>query len=251
MHGSRISQLHMAHFFHTVFGNAVAGKFDRHDHFVLLVAPHFANVADVTVGCLRIVFRLHHLVAHTEVVAADLQIGKLVPCRIDKLTDSGVKLLDRGRPFRTERREYLHLFDPVQSDLFAKDPADQVSGFLLRLALDELKILAVLKVDVRLIDALCIVGNEAALFLTEDLVEHRNGDESAVDQLTEDITGAHALQLVHITGQDNSRAYTDTAEELPCQPHIDHGAFVHDDEVGIKRFFLFILLDRLTVAQKP
>lgn len=87
MYGSRISQFHIAHFFHTVFGNTVAGKFDRHDHFVLCIAPHFANVADVTVGCLRIVFCLHHLVAHTEVVAADLQIGKLVPRRIDKLSD--------------------------------------------------------------------------------------------------------------------------------------------------------------------
>lgn len=196
-------------------------------------------------------FCLHHLVAHTEVVAADLQIGKLVPRRIDKLSDSGVKLLDRGRPFRTERREYLHLFDSVQSNLFTEDPANQVSGIFLCLALDKLKILAVLKVDVGLIDALCIVGNEAAFFLTEDLIEYRNGDKSAVDQLTEDIAGAHALQLVHITGQDNSRTHTDTAEELPCQPHIDHGAFVHDDEVGVKRFFLFILLDRLTVAQQP
>ena len=139
----------------------------------------------------------------------------------------------------------------MQSDLFTEDPADQVSGIFLCLALDKLKILAVLKVDVGLIDALCIVGNEAAFFLTEDLIEYRNGDKSAVDQLTEDIAGAHALQLVHITGQDNSRTHTDTAEELPCQPHIDHGAFVHDDEVGIKRLFLFIPLDRLTVAQQP
>lgn len=76
---------------------------------------------------------------------------------------------------------YLHLFDSVQSDLFTEDPADQVSGFLLCLALDKLKILAVLKVDVGLIDALCIVGNEAAFFLTEDLIEYRNGDKSAVD----------------------------------------------------------------------
>lgn len=90
-------------------------------------------------------FLSHHLVAHTEVVAADLQIGKLVPRRIDKLSDSGVKLLDRGQPFRTERREYLHLFDSVQSDLFTEDPANQVSGIFLCLALDKLKILAVLK----------------------------------------------------------------------------------------------------------
>ena len=184
-------------------------------------------------------------------MAADLQIGKLISRRIDKLTDGGVKLLDRSRPFRTERGEYLHLFNSVQSDLFTEDPANKVSGFLLRLALYKLKIFAVLKVDICLIDALCVIGNETSFFLTEDLVEHRNGDKSAVDQLTEDIAGAHALQLVHITGQDNSRTHTDTAEELPCQPHIDHGAFVHDDEVGIKRFFLFILLDRLTVAQQP
>ena len=75
--------------------------------------------------------------------------------------------------------------------------------------------------------------------------------KSAVNQLTEDSTGTHALQLVHFTDQDNSRTHTDTAEELPCQPHIDHGAIVHDDEVGVKRFFLLILLDRSTVAQKP
>ena len=74
--------------------------------------------------------------------------------------------------------------------------------------------------------------------------------KGSVNQLPEHISGTDALQLIHITDQNDPCTRADSLKELSCQPHIDHGAFVHNNEVSVKRFLLLILINRFTVSKK-
>ena len=56
-------------------------------------------------------------------------------------------------------------------DLFAECPADDVRRFLLRLAFDEYKIIAVIQIGAVPIDALGIIGDQAVLFLAKDFIQ--------------------------------------------------------------------------------
>ena len=94
-----------------------------------------------------------------------------------------------------------------------------------------------------------VVCDKAVLLLTEDLVKNGHGNSAAVNKLAEYVSRAYALKLINVTYQDNlcSRSYT--GEKVIGKPHIDHRTLVHDNEIRIKRFFLFIP-DVATVTKK-
>ena len=63
------------------------------------------------------------------------------------------------------------------------------------------KVLTIVERRFALVDKTGIVGDQAVLCLTEDLVQHRDRHDTGADQLVKYITGAHTLQLVCITDQ--------------------------------------------------
>ena len=101
-------------------------------------------------------------------------------------------------------------------DLFAECPADDVRRFLLRLAFDEYKIIAVIQIGAVPIDALGIIGDQAVLFLAKDFIQNSYRNLAAANQFPEHIAGADTLQLIHISHKDNLCAKSDTSKELPA-----------------------------------
>ena len=91
--------------------------------------------------------------------------------------------------------------------------------------------------------------DKAVLLLTEYLVENGYGYLSAAYKLTENVARAYALKLIHVAYQDNLRSRSYAGEKVVGKPHIDHRAFVHDNQIRVKRFFLFIL-DVATLSEK-
>lgn len=55
------------------------------------------------------------------------------------------------------------------------------------------KVLTIVERRFALVDKTGIVGNQAVLRLTEDLVQHRDWHDTGADQLVKYITGAHTL----------------------------------------------------------
>lgn len=84
-------------------------------------------------------------------------------------------------------------------NLLTEGSADDIRCFLLRLAFDEYEIIAIIQIGTVLIDAFGIIGNQAILFLTENLIQDCYRDSAAAYQLPEYIPGADTLQLVHIS----------------------------------------------------
>ena len=72
-------------------------------------------------------------------------------------------------------------------------------GFFLIFCLDELKIRTVEQAAVFLVDEFGVVGDQAVLGLTENLIENRHRHDAASDQLREHIARADALQPVSYT----------------------------------------------------
>lgn len=130
-------------------------------------------------------------------------------------------------------------------NLLTEGPADDIRCFLLRLAFDEYEIIAIIQIGTVLIDAFGIIGNQAVLLLTENLIQDCYRNPPAAYQLPEYIPGANALQLINISYKNDLRAKSDALEKLPCQPHINHRAFVYDDEARVQR--LLILIPYITV----
>ena len=76
----------------------------------------------------------------------------------------------------------MHLIHTCCCDLLPVDRADKLGGLLLILGLDEHKVAAVVQFGVLLLDALGVVGDETVLCLTENLIQHRHGNDAAFDQ---------------------------------------------------------------------
>ena len=55
------------------------------------------------------------------------------------------------------------------------------------------KVLTIVERRFAFVDKPGIVGDQAVLCLTEDLVQHRDRHDTGADQLVKYITGAHAL----------------------------------------------------------
>ena len=55
------------------------------------------------------------------------------------------------------------------------------------------KVLTIVERRFALVDKTGIVGDQAVLRLTEDLVQHRDWHDAGADQLVKYITGAHTL----------------------------------------------------------
>ena len=55
------------------------------------------------------------------------------------------------------------------------------------------KVLTIVERRFALVDKTGIVGDQAVLCLTEDLVQHRDRHDTGADQLVKYITGAHTL----------------------------------------------------------
>ena len=72
------------------------------------------------------------------------------------------------------------------------------------------KVLTIVERRFALVDKTGIVGDQAVLCLTEDLIQHRDWHNAGADQLVEHIAGTHALQLVCVTDQKDFGAGAQT-----------------------------------------
>ena len=202
------------------------------DMSTLLIISDIADEPQVAIGYLGRVFCLHDAVVDPEHFDTDFDFFLGGTKRVDHFADSFVELFRRCRALRTERRQNLHPVDTAFFDLPTIAGDDSFSGLRLVIACHENEILAVIQLGVAFIDKFGIVGDQAVLGLTEDLVQHRHSDKAAVDQFTEHISGAHTGELIRVANKDNSCPLLDAGEKFICQPHIHHGKLVHDDQVG-------------------
>ena len=85
-------------------------------------------------------------------------------------------------------------------NLLTEGPADDIRRFLLRLAFDKYEIIAIIQIGTVLIDAFGIIGNQAVLLLTENLIQDCHRNPPAAYQLPEYIPGADASCLMHQQG---------------------------------------------------
>ena len=72
------------------------------------------------------------------------------------------------------------------------------------------KVLTIVERRFAFVDKTGIVGDQAVLRLTEDLVQHRDWHDTGADQLMEHIAGAYALQLIRVTDQKDFGAGAQT-----------------------------------------
>ena len=76
---------------------------------------------------------------------------------------------------------------------------------MLIFCLDELKIRTVEQAAVFLVDEFGVVGDQAVLGLTENLIENRHRHDAASNQLREHVARADALQLIDVAQQQEFR----------------------------------------------
>ena len=60
------------------------------------------------------------------------------------------------------------------------------------------------------------MGDGTVLRLTEDLVQHCDRDDAAVDQFMEHIARPNALQLIRVAHKEQLRTGTEMPKQLPC-----------------------------------
>ena len=159
--------------------------------------------------------------------------------RIDLLTDGFVEGV-RGRlASGAIRGEDLHLVDAALGDFAFVKAAYHIGGLLLGIRLNKCEVSAEVQLRASFIDVLGVMGDGTVLRLTEDLVQHCDRDDAAVDQFMEHIARPNALQLIRVAHKEQLRTGTEMPKQLPCKPHIHHGGLIDDDQIGIQvPFFL-------------
>ena len=93
-----------------------------------------------------------------------------------------------------------------------------------------------------MIDAVGVHDDAARLGLAEDPREPDDGKTAGVDHIPQDISRAHAGELVHISDQDQPHAVRDGSHQTVHQHDVDHGALVHDQDVSLQRVFFVPLV---------
>ena len=93
----------------------------------------------------------------------------------------------------TLRIWHLYLLNAVLFDLIAVDLTDRICRFVLCIRFDKGEIFTVLQLGLVFIDPLCILCNQTAFLLTEDIDEPCYGNLTASDQFTEYIPCADTL----------------------------------------------------------
>ena len=187
-----------------------------------------------------VVFGLHHPVVQAEHTAAKHDLRLALQGRIDLLTDGLVEGV-RGRfTSGAVRGEDLHLVDTAPGDFAFIKAAYHIGGLFLRVRLNKGEIPAEVELRAPFIDVLGVMGNRTVLCLTEDLIQYCDRDKAAVDQLVEHISRPNTLQLVRVAHKEQFRAGLDLLKQLPRQPHIHHGGFIDDDQIGDQGFFLLL-----------
>ena len=161
-----------------------------------LIGPVMQN--DVVV-----ILHLHHPVVQPEQFPAKCNLGLARFRRIDFLSDGLVQPVGGSGALRTKGGENLYLFHAGMCQFGPVDLADQLRNLLLRVGLNEGEIPAIVQVAITLPDKFGIVGDQAVLGLTENLVKHRYRHQTAFNQLPEHTACAHAFQLVGVAYQQH------------------------------------------------
>ena len=91
------------------------------------------------------------------------------------------------------------------------------------------------------LDVLGDVGNTAGFVLTMDGGQTDNGDDTAVNEVFQDVTGTDARQLVHITDDDETLAGIHGLQEALEQQQVNHRELINDNDILFKVVALVIL----------
>ncbi len=88
--------------------------------------------------------------------------------------------------------------------------------------------------ELALVNAVGVDDDLAAVVLAEDLLEADHGCDPRVNHVTEEVAGADRWKLVHIADKDDGGGGRDGVEKVERQGDIEHGGFVHDDEIHLE-----------------
>ena len=91
------------------------------------------------------------------------------------------------------------------------------------------------------IDPPGIGGDATARTLAEDVGQARDREPRGPEQIGQDITGAHARQLIGIADEEEVGTRRDGFDELVGKHGIEHADFVHDDQVRLQRMVRAVL----------
>ena len=94
------------------------------------------------------------------------------------------------------------------------------------------------------VDAMRVGDDVGMRRLAENYAQAGDGDQIAVYHIAQHIPGAYGRQLVHIADKQQVRAQGERFEQVVRQRQVQHGRFVHDDQVGCQRV-LGVMLEPL------
>jgi len=129
------------------------------------------------------------------------------------ITSLNLKLsgISKKRSLIYPQSRFRHLGDKKASMTKGKTPVvhsclagnNSFSGFRLIVACHENEILAVVQLGVAFVNEFGVVGDQAVLGLTENLIQHRHGDKAAVNQFAEHIPGAYTGKLIRVSDKND------------------------------------------------
>ena len=123
--------------------------------------------------------------------------------RIDRLADQRIQAVGGRFSIRPVGRDDLQLSNGRILQFPQIERLDLRCGFFLIFRLDELKIRTIEQAAVFLVDEFGVVGDQAVLGLTENLIQHRHGDKAAVNQFAEHIPGAYTGKLIRVSDKND------------------------------------------------
>ena len=136
---------------------------------------------------------------------SERKLRNLFRMRIDRLADQRIQSVGGRFSIRPIGRDDLKLSNGRILQFPQIERLDLRCGFLLIFCLDELKIRTIEQAAVFLVDEFGIIGDQAVLGLTENLIENRHRHDAASNQLREHIARTDALQLVDVAQQQEFR----------------------------------------------
>ena len=84
--------------------------------------------------------------------------------------------------------------------------------------------------------------NAACLRLSEDFGQAHNREHLRFDEIPQDISGSYRRKLVNVPDKDHAHFIRDRLQEIIHQHQVDHGAFVQDQHIALKRILRIALV---------
>ena len=191
MDGNGIGMFDHFHLLRLIFHRAPVRKSNHCDHRSLRVGIKSLYRPQIAVAGHQGILILHDLIPFPECLAPGRHF--LLPRirRVHQILNGLVQCLGTIDSFILIRRQDLHAIQPVSPNLFLVKMPDCLCGLLCSRTGNKIEVLPKLEIRPVLLHLFCIEINAAGRSLPEDCLQPGHRDQSAGNQLAENITGSH------------------------------------------------------------